>query len=360
MSVMTTDPMQTTTGPEHPFDRVVALLRAHGCTSARGCRLTHDRLRAKCPTHSDARPSLVVTRRDDKVLIRCFAGCRTSDVVRAIGLKMADLFGGRVSPIAAKPEIVATYDYIDLAGVLLAQKVRYAHKAFRWRAPDPSRPIGWRWDLRGAVPGLYRLPDLIDAHQVFVNEGENATDLLWDIGLPATCPPTGASTWKSSWRDDLLTVGCQELFVLADNDRAGEQHALRVAADVHADMRVKVIRLPGLQSGADAFDWIEGGQTPSDLADVVSRAAWWTPEAEATARLERRRTLTRERVRRHRAQPDLAVACNAANVIRIDVTRNAVTQCERSSKYVTKTCTGNDHFGRDVHSVTGTETRRPL
>jgi len=47
---------------------------------------------ACCPAHEDKNPSLRVTERDDKILIKCFSGCETRDIVSAIGLELKDLF----------------------------------------------------------------------------------------------------------------------------------------------------------------------------------------------------------------------------------------------------------------------------
>jgi hypothetical protein len=95
-----------------------------------------------------------------------------------------------------------------------------------------------------------------------LNEGEKATERMWELGLPATCPSAGASTWRSEWRDALVAAGCGELVILADKDKAGEAHALVVANDVFRHLAVKVVTLPGLLRGADAFDWFGAGRTP--------------------------------------------------------------------------------------------------
>ena len=47
---------------------------------------------ACCPGHQDKSPSLAITEAADRVLVYCFAGCETSDVMAAIGLNVADLF----------------------------------------------------------------------------------------------------------------------------------------------------------------------------------------------------------------------------------------------------------------------------
>src|SRR5687768_6658109 len=96
-----------------PFDRVVAALRDGGCR----VRINGpDKIRATCPTHADAKPSLCVTYRDGRVLMHCFAGCRKGDIVRALGLRMSDLFSADATTPPRRSVVVATYDYYDLHG----------------------------------------------------------------------------------------------------------------------------------------------------------------------------------------------------------------------------------------------------
>jgi hypothetical protein len=50
---------------------------------------------AQCPAHEDRRPSLdVTTGRDGRTLMLCRSGCRTADVLAAVGLRLGDLFDG--------------------------------------------------------------------------------------------------------------------------------------------------------------------------------------------------------------------------------------------------------------------------
>jgi hypothetical protein len=115
----------TTTSPEwvesifDPVERVLQALRFQGCVP----RLrSQDSARAKCPAHSDVKPSLVITRKPDRVLLRCFGNCKRHEVVRALNLKFSDLFTGPVQRVVR--QIVATYPYLTLDdGVIVAEKV---------------------------------------------------------------------------------------------------------------------------------------------------------------------------------------------------------------------------------------------
>src|SRR5262245_42732112 len=51
-----------------------------------------NRWTARCPAHEDRSPSLAIRQTHDRTLIKCWAGCKASDVLAAIGLKLGDLF----------------------------------------------------------------------------------------------------------------------------------------------------------------------------------------------------------------------------------------------------------------------------
>jgi hypothetical protein len=49
-----------------------------------------------CPAHDDKRPSLAIRERyDGTLLVRCYAGCRTEDILEVMGLEFADLYPDR-------------------------------------------------------------------------------------------------------------------------------------------------------------------------------------------------------------------------------------------------------------------------
>ncbi len=51
---------------------------------------------ACCPAHADRSPSLAIREAEDStILIKCFTGCSTEDVVAAVGMSLADLFPRR-------------------------------------------------------------------------------------------------------------------------------------------------------------------------------------------------------------------------------------------------------------------------
>ena len=52
---------------------------------------------ARCPAHGDRNPSLSISEGDnDTVLVHCFSGCETEDVLSAVGLTFSDLYPERI------------------------------------------------------------------------------------------------------------------------------------------------------------------------------------------------------------------------------------------------------------------------
>lgn len=59
----------------------------------------HGKYIACCPAHEDRSPSLAIKdEADGRVLLHCFAGCETEDVLNAIGLTFSDVMPERVEP----------------------------------------------------------------------------------------------------------------------------------------------------------------------------------------------------------------------------------------------------------------------
>jgi hypothetical protein len=88
--------------------------------------------------------------------------------------------------------------------------------------------------------------------------------------------------------------------VAADVDPPWSDWPEAVATDPEvAPLTVKVVSLPGLPAGGDVVDFLDR-HTVSELRALIAATPPWTPGGTERARLERKRQLTRERVRRLR------------------------------------------------------------
>lgn len=113
---------------------------------------------AQCPAHPDDTPSLSLREVEGgKVLVHCFAGCGTADVLHAIGLSWADLSpnGSRAECVRqeAAQTFAATKEHTsDLGNArrLVGQHgrdLRYCHPLRAWLVWDGRR---WRARMTGA------------------------------------------------------------------------------------------------------------------------------------------------------------------------------------------------------------------
>lgn len=223
----------------------------------------------ECPAHEDETPSLSIGEKDGKVLLHCHAGCRTEDVLRAAGLSMSDLGGGKKTDLG---KVVATYDYRDEGGTLLYQIVRSEPKKFLARHPDGKGD--WVWDLKGVRRVLYRLPELVAASSdnlVFIPEGEKHVDRLVSLGLVATTNPLGAGKWRPEFNEFLRG---RQVVILPDNDEPGREHAAQVAQSLEGvAASVMILDLEGLPEKGDIINWLDAGHTKDELLASVKNAS---------------------------------------------------------------------------------------
>ena len=109
-----------------------------------------DRWMACCPAHEDGSPSLSIQRTGDRVLVHCFAGCGTAEVVEAVGLSLSDLFDEPPEPYhrpaLEHPPVpkkwVDDVRWIDTGRTdeQTGEKI-YTKKLGQWEEPRPTRQL---------------------------------------------------------------------------------------------------------------------------------------------------------------------------------------------------------------------------
>lgn len=233
---------------------------------------------ACCPAHaSQGRQSLSVSIGEDgKLLMYCHAGCSFEQITSRLSLPP------REARSRTESRIVATCDYLDEAGDLLFQVVRYEPKTFKQRRPDPASPNEWLWKMDGCRRVLFRLPEILaavrDGRSIYVAEGEKDVLSLVAVGLDATCNAGGAGKWRDEYSESLRGAN---VIIVPDNDESGRKHARQVARSLAGiAASVKILALRG--SGKDVSDWIAAGGTREQLEELAAGA----PEAEVTEKGE--------------------------------------------------------------------------
>lgn len=261
---------------------------------------------ARCPAHNDRIPSLSIgiSRRGRGVLLHCFAGCGTEDVLAALGLTYGDLLDNAfgiplvrepvgysidrpisvtTTPATKRPRLgrpSAIYTYQDELGDMVMQVRRWetsTGKVIRQRRPDGSG--GWIHNLTGVRRVLYHLPELIEAiargEKIYLVEGEKNVEDLRRNGLAATTNPHGAGTWNTYGDGYGRSLAGADVILLADNDAPGFAHRSEVAASIEPFVRsLRLVDLPGLErEGDDVSDWLAGGGSIAELEQLATRRA---------------------------------------------------------------------------------------
>lgn len=211
-----------------------ALDTVHTALSLAGAHQARENGDWTCPAHDDHTPSLSVNQGDKGAVLHCQAGCELGSILDAIGLTARDLFDDDPD----RPQVItATYDYTDETGNLLYQVVRYANKKFSQR--KPGLVDEWMWTVKDVRRVPYHLPAVLEAAkaggEIHVTEGEKDADALTRAAVVATCNSGGAgSSTKEHWTDEhsRALTGAGQVWVWADKDQPGRDHAQRVAASL--------------------------------------------------------------------------------------------------------------------------------
>lgn len=175
----------------------------------------------------------------------------------------------RISSQVETKTAPAEYIYRDQDGNPYLRVKRTADKQFyqqHW--------AGTEWQ-NGAPKGPkipYRLPELLEAEHdtVLIVEGEKDADRLASLGLMATTNAGGAGKWTADLCEHFKD---RDVYIIPDNDEAGEQHAALVAERLASVAReIRIVKLPGLPPKGDVSDWLEAGGTADGLAGLMQTA----------------------------------------------------------------------------------------
>lgn len=243
-----------------------------------------------CPAHDDDAPSLSVgPGTDQPVVLMCFAGCATADILAAEGLDWSDISAEmerrQVENLWVPGDLKASniYKYYDAYGTLSYEVLRAytpdGKKRFFQRQPDPDAPSGYRWNLEGVERILYRLPQVLDAVSggatIHVAEGEKCVEALERIitdGDVATTNSGGAGRFTPEMADVLAGAN---VVIYADSNDVGRDHARTIHSMLaERGCMVQIVEAPpgllpnGKQIG-DIADHLEAGLALGSLLETT-------------------------------------------------------------------------------------------
>jgi putative DNA primase/helicase len=200
----------------------------------------------------------------------------------ATGGGYVDIYKLKYGEPPAKPKAkwnlgdpTAEWIYHDEFGNKVAKVLRYdpvgKPKEYRQQRYSFGK---WVWKLSGFQIPLYRLPDLNklpDGSTVLVVEGEKCAEAVRGLGFQATTNAGGAKKFRADHAQTLARFRC---VIFPDADAAGEAHLHTVCGALHRAGcdAIHVVRLPGLATKGDVYDWIEAGGMREQLQALVHAA----------------------------------------------------------------------------------------
>ncbi|MEG4422389.1 hypothetical protein QUA70_28080 [Microcoleus sp. LAD1_D5] len=165
-----------------------------------------------------------------------------------------------------------------------------------WGKCKSSRQIGWIGGTEGVarenIP-IYRYAEVKKAiannELIYLVEGEACADILWDLGLAATCNIGDSSKWRSSDTSDLEGA---KVVIVPDRDEPGIKHAEVLAQEFpnalwlypypNSKRWENVLKSKGL----DIADWIDQHQiTAEDIKAAIGEKKVFEIPPAATAKV---------------------------------------------------------------------------
>jgi len=269
----------------------------------------NDRGMCLCPAHEDKSPSLSVRAGHRSLLFKCFAGCSTINVMKAIRLKGLNIpsAGGEIAPVASYRPDTAMFrraweiwnearPLADCAGdaYLKSRGIQASTPMLRFH---PRTPLGRGRQVRfrpALIAAIHECFELVSIQRLFLDQVGNrlATDLdkpkltlSRPLGGAVQLLPAGSvlglaegveTAMSAAWLLDIpvwAALGSERLhrvvipdlverlILLPDNDRAGRLAASRaMSAHVRPGRQLEVI-------------WPWGRQ--NDWNDVLMRPYLW-------------------------------------------------------------------------------------
>jgi D5 N terminal like len=252
-----------------------------------------NQVKAPGPGHSAADNSMTVTldaNAPDGFIVHSFSG-RDDDIVckdyvrERLGLPPFEpkpKANGKANGSSAKWTLISEHIYRNEEGepYLRVRKYlkpdggksypQYHLESGQWVKKPPKGP---------KIP--YRLPELLAAPlttTIYFPEGEKNCDDLAKLAYTATTQSEGSN---AKWTLDLKYFKDRHVVILADADKTGRNHALKVANALHGvAASIKIVDLyPEQNDGSDISDWLKTDTASVKFSKVVRDTPYWEPSA---------------------------------------------------------------------------------
>ncbi len=243
-----------------------------------------DKVQCRCPAHDDKHASLTITKGRKCTLFYCHAGCAVDDVLNAAGLEKKDTFYD-VEPRSPnwkayveareKRRIEAVYNYVSINGAYAFTKIRCEGKKIIYGKLQNDRfTYGLGHDVgRKSYKAIYGSLQAInkaiaEGKPIFIPEGEKDTDTLIKQGYTAF-----AYGGVNDWQSDFATlVQGADVYILADNDKAGKRVAETIQNDIKTVAKSSKIIVPMPDAAkADITDYFNAGHSKQEFEQMLQQ-----------------------------------------------------------------------------------------
>lgn len=162
---------------------------------------------------------------------------------------------------------VAAYPYHDEERKILYQAVKLEPKAFYLERPDGNG--GWIKDMKGVRLVPYRLPEILQAQEAIIVEGEKDADNLAALGF---CNVTTNVMGAGKWRKDYARYFKDKIvYLIPDNDEVGRKHMNDVYLSLKGIAKsIRPVKIEGLPEKGDVSDFIASCKDRNKAVEKIS------------------------------------------------------------------------------------------
>lgn len=244
----------------------------------------------KCPSHDDKMNSLSLSEKDDRILVKCFAGCSIQDILDKMGLSIKDLFIGdeekimmsvatapkleEVKKFSSIEEIIDSfktlddyYIYNEQGGSPSLVQVRYMIGESKSFATYHKENGYWVSGKGEKLSPLYNIDNVTKANSILIVEGEKLVKILEKYGITATTSIGGSSNAINTDWSPLKNK--KSVVIWRDNDAPGikyQEDVCNILYDMGVNVRVVNVDSIGLNPKDDIEQFIE--MQDGDIAEV--------------------------------------------------------------------------------------------
>jgi DNA primase len=150
-------------------------------------------------------------------------------------------------------------------------------RRYKWNAATGAEKMKNFVDELGNAYGelrIYGIENLLnpEIEEIIWNEGETDRIVLEQNGFKACTPTSGSGSFRPEWTK--LFKGKKKLYILQDNDEAGENGAIAIAERLYRMVPTFIVKWPeGFLEKGDPTDWfVKCQRSKEDLQLLLDKA----------------------------------------------------------------------------------------